>query len=100
MRERDFLAEETRLKTRQLSRVHRGRDVVQASIVALKDTLDGTLPRIAALENKKMAVEEEWQRAIHRLAKVENVVQLQHVQRDVRREIAYVVIGCAALIEA
>lgn len=80
--------------------MHRGRDVVQASIVALKDTLDGTLPRIAALENKKMAVEEEWQRAIHRLAKVENVVQLQHVQRDVRREIAYVVIGCAALIEA
>eukprot|EP00750_Incisomonas_marina_P003873 INCI13421.2.p1 GENE.INCI13421.2~~INCI13421.2.p1 ORF type:complete len:965 (-),score=224.34 INCI13421.2:3147-5672(-) len=88
LRERDFLAEETRLKSRQLSRVHRGRDVVQASITALKETLDRTLPRIAALENKKMAVEEEWQRAIHRLSKVENVVQLQHVQREVRTEIA------------
>jgi len=89
-REEKLVTEEIALKEQQLSRVRRGRDNVHASINALRATLDDTPRRMAILENKKMLIEEEWQRAIHRLSTVENVVQLQHIQRDVQAEIRLV----------
>lgn len=88
-REQLIVEDEIDLKKRQLSRVHRGRDNILASIAALRQTLDDSPRRFANIERKKMQIEEEWQRSVHKLSTVENVVQLQHVQREVRAEIRW-----------